>query len=326
MFRHGHRHETHDGQPTRRPRRPAGVSIVRVVQVTVLGLGNMGRAFAARALQAGHSVTVWNRSAGRAVSLVERGATEAASPAEAVARADVVLVVLADDWAVLEVCLGEGGALGAMAPGSLLANISTVAPDTVRRLAEAGPDERVLDCPVMGSPAAIEAGLGRFLVGGSEVAVHQLTALLEDLGAGSTHCGPLGSGAAAKLVANLLLMTGVAAMAEGIAIARGQGFDDELLRALLGESPVLSFTSQLRLESVLDPAHPGWFSPELARKDVRLALDLAEQAGIPVRVGPATEALLSAVVETGRPWPDFAAVIEALEPSDTAGREVADGL
>jgi 3-hydroxyisobutyrate dehydrogenase-like beta-hydroxyacid dehydrogenase len=66
------------------------------------------------------------------------------------------------------------------------------------------------------------------------------------------------------------------------------------------------------LDSLLDAAHPGWFSPTLARKDLRLAIDLAEEAGIGVRVGPAAEALLTTVIDAGGQWPDFAAVIEAL--------------
>ena len=83
--------------------------------------------------------------------------------------------------------------------------------------------------------------------------------------------------------------------------------------ALAGEQLVLivSAASKIRLDSLLDRSHPGWFTPGLARKDVRLAVDLAEQAGVAVRVGPATDALLTTVIDAGRPWPDFSAVIEA---------------
>ena len=77
------------------------------------------------------------------------------------------------------------------------------------------------------------------------------------------------------------------------------------------DSGVVSPASKVRLASLLDGAHPGWFSPALARKDIRLAMDLASQAGIPARSGPAAEALLTTVIDAGRQWPDFAAVIEA---------------
>jgi 3-hydroxyisobutyrate dehydrogenase len=275
-------------------------------------MGNMGKAFAARAFERAHVVTVWNRSVGRATDLVAKGAIEADSPKAAALGSDVVLVVLADDAAVIDVCLGADGALAGLGPTAALANISTVSPDTARRLAEAGPETRVLDSPVMGSPSVIAAGMGRFLIGGSSSRIEALQPLWDDLGTGYTHCGPVGTGATMKLVSNLLLITGVASLAEGIATAREHGISDELLRSILSDSFVVSPASKARLESLLDGSHPGWFSPELARKDVRLAIDLAERAGLEVRVGPATDALLTTVIDGGGQWPDFAAVIEAL--------------
>jgi 3-hydroxyisobutyrate dehydrogenase len=275
-------------------------------------MGNMGQAFAARALERAHVVTVWNRSAGKVNDLLAHGALEAASPREAVMDADAVLVVVADDAAALEVCLGDDGALSSLGLTAILANISTVSPDTARRLAEVGPDGRVLDAPVMGSPSLIAAGMGSFLIGGPVQAVEALDPLWGDIGAGYTHCGPTGAGATMKVVSNLLLITGVTALAEGIATARKHGISDELLTSVLADSGVVSAASKVRLDSLLDRAHPGWFTPALARKDVRLAVDLAAQAGVDVRVGPATEALLTTTIEAGEPWPDFSAVIEAL--------------
>jgi len=184
------------------------------VRVAILGMGNMGRAFAARALERGHHVTVWNRSPGRAGELVGRGAIEAESPKAAVIEADAVLGVLADDAAVLAVCVGDDGVLGWLAPAAVFANISTVSPDTARLLAEVGPGARVLDSPVMGSPALVTGGLGRFLIGGPVETITALDPLWSDLGAGYIHCGPVGAGATMKVISNLLLITGVAALAE----------------------------------------------------------------------------------------------------------------
>jgi 3-hydroxyisobutyrate dehydrogenase-like beta-hydroxyacid dehydrogenase len=282
------------------------------MRISVLGLGNMGRAFAARGIETGHQVTVWNRSPGPAAELVEHGAIEAKSPEAAVSGADAVLVVLADDAAVINVCLGSDGPLASLDPSAVFANISTVSPDTARRLAEAGPEGRVLDAPVMGSPAMIAGGLGRFLIGGPAPTIAAVDPLWNDLGAGYTHCGPVGAGATVKVLANLLLITGVASLAEAVATARQHGVPDELLKSLLTDSPLVSIASSLRLDSLLDATHPGWFSPTLARKDLRLAIDLAEEAGVGVRIGPAAEALLTTVIDADGQWPDFAAVIEAL--------------
>ena len=166
----------------------------------------------------------------------------------------------------------------------------------------------------MGSPSAIAAGRGSFLIGGPPASVTGLGALWSDIGAGYQHCGPVGSGATMKIVSNLLLITGVAAMAEAVATARHHGIPDELLKGLFAESFVVSPASKVRLESLFDSEHPGWFTPALARKDVRLAVGLADEAGIGARIGPATDLLLSTVVDSGRAWPDFSAVIEALNP------------
>ncbi len=270
----------------------------------------MGRAFAARALSRGHEVRVWNRTPGRATELVASGAIEARTVTSAVGGTEVALVVVADDDALLGVCLGAEGVLASLPPAGVLATVSTVSPDTVGRLA-ASADRVVIDAPVVGSPEMILNGNGQFLVGGPRARIEALQPLWDDLGASYTHCGPLGSGVALKLVLNMLLITGVSAMAEGIATARGHGLSDDLLREVLAHSPMVSPASLVRLEGVLDPSHPGWFTPQLARKDVRLANDLARQSGVEPRMGPAAETLLSAVIGTDLSWADFAAVIEA---------------
>ncbi len=276
-------------------------------------MGNMGRAFATRALEKGYHVAVWNRTPDRAAAVVAAGARQADSPGEAAVGADAVLVVLADDSAVLDVCLGAEGVLASLEPSAVFANVSTVAPSTARALAGAGPEERILDSPVMGSPTMIAGGHGRFLIGGSLAAITGVEPLWTDLGSGYTHCGPTGTGAVMKIVQNLLLVTGVAALAEGIVTARENGLSDELIKSVMADSGAVSPASRTRLASLFDESHPGWFSPALARKDVRLAMDLAEQAGIPARIGPATEALLTTLIDAGGQWPDFAAVIEVFQ-------------
>jgi 3-hydroxyisobutyrate dehydrogenase-like beta-hydroxyacid dehydrogenase len=191
-----------------------------------------------------------------------------------------------------------------------------VAPHTIRRLAEVGPGDRVVDAPVLGSPDMVAGGGARLFIGSTPEVAAALQPLWDVLGAGATHCGPVGTAATMKLVSNLLLITGVTALAEGIATARSQGIPDHLVKEIFSGSPVVSLSSMVRLDSLLDDTHPGWFSPTLARKDVRLAIGLAEEASVGVGVGPATEALLTRVIDagiaSGGAWPDFTAVIEAL--------------
>jgi 3-hydroxyisobutyrate dehydrogenase-like beta-hydroxyacid dehydrogenase len=203
------------------------------MRITILGMGNMGRAFAARAIETGHRTTIWNRTPGRVAALVATGANEANTAIAAVRGADAVFVVLADDSAVLDVCVGDDGVLASLEPDAVFANVSTVSPATARRLAELGPEGRVLDAPVMGSPEMIAGGFGRFLIGGPPAAISAIEPLWNDLGSGYTNCGPVGTGATVKILANSLLITGVASLAEAIAMAREQAIPDELLRTLL---------------------------------------------------------------------------------------------
>lgn len=290
------------------------------MKLAICGLGNMGRAFAERALDVGHEVTVWNRSPGKADDLVGRGAREATTPADAADGADVVLAIVTDDAAALQVCQGEGSdadpataITAGMSDRALLASASTVSPAAARRIAQGGPDGRVFDTPILGAPTAVRQGKGRFLVGGPEDRYADLRPLLQSLCAEAVHCGPAGSGAAMKLACNLLLISGVTAVAEAIAVARSQGLDEAHITAALDGSLVMSPAMSLRLDALLDPQHPGWFGPALARKDVRLFSELAEQAGLDARIGPAATALLDKVADGD--WPDFAAVIEAVRKS-----------
>jgi 3-hydroxyisobutyrate dehydrogenase-like beta-hydroxyacid dehydrogenase len=281
------------------------------MRLAIVGMGNMGSAFALRGLAKGHEVTVWNRTPDRAAAVVAGGAHQADSPGAAAAGADAVLIVLADDAAVMDVCLGTDGVLASLGQSAVCANVSTVAPSTIRRLVDAGPAERILDSPVMGSPEMITAGFGSFLIGGPLAAITSVEPLWTDLGSGYTHCGPSGTGAIMKIVQNMLLISGVAALAEGIVIALRSGLSEDLVKEVMANSGVISPASKIRLPNMLDGAHPGWFSPALARKDVRLAVELAADVGIPAQFGPTTEALLTAVIDAGGEWPDFAAVIEA---------------
>ena len=146
-------------------------------------------------------------------------------------------------------------------------------------------------------------------MGGADADAAVITPLLADLGSATLHCGPLGAGAVMKIVSNLQLVVGVAALAEAIAVARGHGIADDVITASFQDGPVVSPASRMRLASVLDPAHPGWFGAALASKDLRLCLDLAGQAGLDLGMAPAALALLDRLEGD---WPDFSAIIESL--------------
>jgi 3-hydroxyisobutyrate dehydrogenase len=270
-------------------------------RVAVLGMGAMGSAVADRARQQGYDVVVWNRTPGRG------GASpHAHSPVEAVTHADVVVVAVRDDAAVHQVCSEE--LLNGLGPSASLLILTTVTPATVREL-EARRPGRVLDTPVMGSPQMVREGHVTFLVGGGEHADPAVFGLLDDLGAGHTRCGPAGGGTVMKIVSNLQLVLGVAALAEAVATAREQGVDDDVLRAVFGDSLVVSQGARMGLSAMLDPEHRGLLGPvSNAVNDVNLALSLA--GDLDLVLSPTVVELLGRVAD--RQWPDFSAVVEGL--------------
>ncbi|MER5306113.1 NAD(P)-dependent oxidoreductase [Streptomyces lasiicapitis] len=231
-------------------------------RVAFLGLGHMGAPMAHRLLAAGHPLTVWNRTAAKAEPLVAAGARLAATPADAVREADVVLTMLAGPEALGRVA---DAIVPGLRAGVTWVEMSTVGPDAVRELGERMPDGATLvDAPVMGSTDKAAAGELGILAGGDAAAVEPL---LASLGA-VTRTGPLGSGAALKVVVNTAVLGGVALVAEAMALADALGLDEQVARGALARGPLAGAVAR----AFADDVH---FGNDLAVKDVALATDAA---------------------------------------------------
>ncbi|MFI5934175.1 NAD(P)-dependent oxidoreductase [Actinoplanes sp. NPDC051494] len=197
-----------------------------MTSIAVLGTGRMGTALATRLLATGHRVTVWNRTPARTRAAAAAGASVASSLADV--DAGVVITMLTDAAAVHDVLAGLRPR-----PGTVLVEMSTIGPDAVRAL-EPPAGVTIVDAPVVGSVAAAATGALTLLTGGD---VARVRPVLEALG--TVHeCGPLGSGAALKLVANTALVTGIAALADTVAVARALGVDDGAALTLLANGPL----------------------------------------------------------------------------------------
>ncbi|MFI6054135.1 NAD(P)-dependent oxidoreductase [Streptomyces violascens] len=231
-------------------------------KIAFLGLGGMGTLMATRLLATGHPLTVWNRTPAKAEALAARGAVVAATPADAVREADVVISMLADPAAVTAVADGAAPQLRA---GAHWLEMSTIGPDAVRDLADRLPDGvTLLDAPVMGSVDKAAAGELGILVGGDADGVEKL---LGDLGT-VTRCGALGSAAALKLMLNTALIGGVVVVAEVLALADSLGIpasaaEHALLGSALGGAARRAFATE------------AVFPVALAAKDVALATSVA---------------------------------------------------
>ncbi|GGV93869.1 hypothetical protein GCM10010230_05700 [Streptomyces narbonensis] len=232
-------------------------------KIAFIGLGSMGLPMARRLLDAGHPLTVWNRTAAKADALVADGAVRAASAADAVRDADVVITMLADPAAALAVA---DDLLPALRPGTHWIDTSTIGPDAVRALAARLPEGvTLIDAPVMGSVDRAAAGELLILAGGDTTPV---AAVLDRLGQ-VTPCGGPGTGAALKLVLIDAAIGGVALVAEVLALAGALGLPRELALRMLSQGPLSGAVARAT-------ATGSHFPVALAAKDVALATAVTE--------------------------------------------------
>jgi 3-hydroxyisobutyrate dehydrogenase-like beta-hydroxyacid dehydrogenase len=285
------------------------------MDVAVLGMGRMGSALAARLLEGGHRVTVWNRSTGKAGEVVAAGAREALSVADAVEGVDAAITMLANDDAVRAVAFGE--LRSSIDPQTVCVDCSTVSPKLSGELAEAFPD-RFLALPVVGGPAAVRAGQAVFLAGGSDGVVGRLEPVLSSLSDTVRRYDAAPLALIAKLTTNLLLLSEVVALAESFAVGRSGGLSDDQLRDLLGASPTVPPALMNRFEGVLTGSLDGWWATVLGAKDAGLALDVARAADVELPAATVVRRLYQKAAESGLAHADIAAVTELYRRPATA--------
>jgi 3-hydroxyisobutyrate dehydrogenase-like beta-hydroxyacid dehydrogenase len=254
--------------------------------VALVGTGRMGSAMARALSRAGVPLVVHNRSRERAEALgSELGARVARTPAEAAALADICLTMLADDAAVEAVYGGPGGLLEGARAGTVLVDLSTVTPDTIRSLEAPARAAGVglLDAPVSGSVATAESGQLTLMVGGEAGDLDRARPALEPLAKAIVHIGPLGSGAAMKLAVNTVVFGLNEALAEGLVLAEAAGIDRSLAYGVIAESAAgAPFVGYKRAAFVDPDGTPVAFALDLAEKDLRLIAALADSLGVPM--------------------------------------------
>jgi 3-hydroxyisobutyrate dehydrogenase len=279
-----------------------------MTRVAVIGLGAMGSRLARRLLDAGHEVTVWNRTRAKARPLTDVGATPAAIPAEAASRAEIVITMVSDHLALRAVTEGTAGIAAGIGGAATLIEMSTVGPEAKSRLAAMLPDGvDLLDAPVLGSLAEAESGALTIFVGGPAPVAERWMPLFTVLGK-PLHVGPLGAGAVAKLVANSALFSVLCSLGEAMALARGLGLSDEAVLAVLGATPLAAQT-QRRWSAIQMGQYPPRFPLTLARKDADLVIEAAATAGIDVRLVRAAKSWLADAGDAGWADHDYTAVL-----------------
>lgn len=300
-----------------------------MAKLAFCGLGRMGEPMAGRLLDAGHDLVVWNRTPERADRLVERGARQAESPAEAAGGVEAVFTMLSTPEALEAVVFGGepaglrgpnalAGLAEGLGPGATLVDLSTVGPDAVRAVADRLPDGvEMLDAPVLGSVPQATDGTLKVFVGGPDETFSRWRPVLEELGR-PRHLGPLGAGASMKLVANSCLGALMTALGEALALADALGLDQAAVLDVLSESPIGATTKSKR-ERIESGEYPPNFTLELATKDLRLVTEAAERLGVDAKVATAARAHFEAAGGTGFGDVDYSAVIAHVRGDEAGG-------
>ncbi|HWH44622.1 MAG TPA: NAD(P)-dependent oxidoreductase [Thermoleophilaceae bacterium] len=283
--------------------------------VAFLGLGIMGSRMAANLRRAGFEVVAWNRTRARAEELAaEHGAIVADTPADAAARAAVVISMVVDAPDVEQVLLGPGGAAEGAADGALFVDMSTIAPTAATGIAERLAARRIafLDAPVTGSKPKAEDGTLTIMCGGDAADFERARPLFEAMGRLVLHVGPQGHGQAIKLLNNTVAAVNTAVLAQAIHAGRAAGVDldrlVEVMQAGSGGSAVLDLKAA---PIIARDYEPPLFKLDHMLKDVRHCLAAARDAGAPLGLAEAAERLYAAASEAGLGDADFAAVAEA---------------
>ena len=254
------------------------------MRVAFLGLGNMGAGMAARLLTAGHTLSVFNRTATRSSPLAALGARVADSPRAAATSADVIIGMTATDESSRAMWLGADGALAAMnAPDALAIECSTLSHDWVLELAAQVKLRgfRYVDAPVTGLPDAAAAGTLTLLVGAEPTNLDAARPILTSLATRVLHFGPVGQGTVYKLMINLMGAVQIGSAAEGLALAQAAGLDLKLVADAIGSGQAASPQVVRNVRRFVAGDHDSNvnFTPALRLKDIDYALRLARQLG-----------------------------------------------
>ncbi|WP_210490946.1 3-hydroxyisobutyrate dehydrogenase [Patulibacter sp. SYSU D01012] len=289
--------------------------------VAFVGLGHMGGPMAANLAKAGYAVRGFDVVPEAVAKAEEAGVTGAASIAEAVAGADVVMTSLPNGALLLGCYRGEDGILAHAQPGALLVDTSTVDVDDARAAADEARAAglRALDAPVSGGVVGAEAGTLAFMVGGPEADVEAARPVLDVLGARAVRCGDSGAGQAVKLCNNMLLAIHQIGVAEAFALAEKLGVEDQALydvsSVATGQCWALNVNCPVPGPVPTSPANreyqPG-FAVSLMNKDLGLALAAVEKTGVHAELGRHAGEVYRALNEGETAGKDFSVVYRAI--------------
>ncbi len=292
------------------------------MKIGFIGLGIMGKPMSRNLLKAGHQLVVFNRSKGAVNELVAAGAKPAANPREVAEQAEIVITMLPNSPQVREVVLGEGGVIEGAAKGSVVIDMSSIAPLVSREIA-ARLDEKgieMLDAPVSGGePKAIDGTLA-VMVGGKKEIFDKCCPLMKVMASSVVLVGSAGAGNVAKLANQVIVALNIAAMSEALVLAAKAGVDPDLvyqaIRGGLAGSAVLDAKAPLIMDRKFNPG----FRIDLHIKDLNNVLETSHSIGVPLQLTASVMEIMQALKVDGLGDADHGSLVRYYEKM--AGIEV----
>ena len=277
-----------------------------------IGLGDMGNVIIPRLIAAGHEVTGWNRTPGKADDLIAHGMVLADTPRDVAAGSEVVFSMVTDAKAVAAVALGDDGVISGLSPDAYYLDMSTIDPQVSRDVSAAFAERglTMLDAPVSGSPVTIAQGSASTMVGGDRAAFDKVEELLHDVGSKVSYIGPSGTAVQMKVAINLTLIVEMVVFCESVALAEKGGVDravavDAMLKSVVA-SPVMGYRGPF----ILDMPDKPLADVTLQQKDMVLALEVARRQGSAAPLGAVANELLNACRGLGIDHRDFVTVFD----------------
>jgi 2-hydroxy-3-oxopropionate reductase len=285
------------------------------MNIGFIGLGIMGKPMAKNLLKAGYSLVVYDVVAAAVAELVQAGATAGASPKDVASRSELVITMLPNSPHVKEAVLGKNGVIEGAKPGSVLVDMSSIAPLASREVAAelARKGIEMLDAPVSGGePKAVDGTLS-VMVGGKEAVFAKVKDVLLKMSASAVLCGDIGAGNVTKLANQIIVALNIAAMSEAFVLATKAGVDPErvfdAIKGGLAGSTVLNAKAPMVLAGNYKPG----FRIELHIKDLQNALDTAHESGVPIPLTSQVMEFMQALKVDGKQADDHGGLIQFYE-------------
>jgi 2-hydroxy-3-oxopropionate reductase len=284
-------------------------------KVGFIGLGMIGTPMSKNLLKAGFELTVWNRTPSKMREIVESGAKPATSAKEAAQKSEVTITMLTGSLDSREVILGKNGVLEGMKPGTVVIDMSTISPEMSKQIASevAGKGCRMLDAPVGGTVSVAANAALTIQVGGEKQVFEEHRDILATLGKNIFYIGGNGMGCYIKLVANAIMGTNMAVLAEAMCLGAKVGIPTDLMLDVLKNSASSSRVLEVRGPNIVKGEYKAQFMLKLLFKDLGIALDTAAEDSVPLPIVGLARQIYAQALADGKGDEDFSAIAATAE-------------